>query len=122
MFRLASAWLSPAGSIAATVLYVASPYQLVLVYYRSDFAELLAALQPLECLSPLRDVEHRIDERHEMSRVELARDGVELRVVPHRRSHNVPLIPEQSPDVHLDHRPRCRAAGDQPAAPSESAE
>jgi hypothetical protein len=43
MFRLASAWLSPAGSIAATVLYVASPYQLVLVYYRSDFAELLAA-------------------------------------------------------------------------------
>ncbi len=43
MFRLASAWLSPAGSIAATVLYVANPYQLVLAYYRSDFAELLAA-------------------------------------------------------------------------------
>ena len=30
MFRLARAWLSPAGTIAATVLYVASPYQLVL--------------------------------------------------------------------------------------------
>jgi hypothetical protein len=43
MFRLASAWLSPAGVIAATVLYVASPYQIVLAYYRSDFAELLAA-------------------------------------------------------------------------------
>ena len=43
MFRLARAWLSPAGTIAATVLYVASPYQLVLAYYRSDFAELLAA-------------------------------------------------------------------------------
>ena len=43
MFRLARAWLSPAGTIAATVLYVANPYQLVLVYYRSDFAELLAA-------------------------------------------------------------------------------
>ncbi len=43
MFRLARAWLSPAGTIAATVLYVAGPYQLVLVYYRSDFAELLAA-------------------------------------------------------------------------------
>jgi len=43
MFRLASAWLSPAGTIAATVLYVGNPYQLVLVYYRSDFAELLAA-------------------------------------------------------------------------------
>jgi hypothetical protein len=43
MFRLASAWLSPAGALAATVLYVANPYQLVLAYYRSDFAELLAA-------------------------------------------------------------------------------
>jgi len=43
MFRLASAWLSPAGALAATVLYAANPYQLILVYYRSDFAELLAA-------------------------------------------------------------------------------
>ena len=43
MYRLASAWLSPAGVVAATVLYAANPYQLLLVYYRSDFAELLAA-------------------------------------------------------------------------------
>jgi hypothetical protein len=26
MFRLASAWLSPAGAMAASVLYVANPY------------------------------------------------------------------------------------------------
>ena len=43
MSRLARSWLSPTGTVAATVLYVANPYQLVLTYYRSDFAELLAA-------------------------------------------------------------------------------
>jgi hypothetical protein len=48
MFRLASAWLSPAGAVAAAVLYVVNPYQLVVVYIRSDFAELIAAsLLPL---------------------------------------------------------------------------
>lgn len=43
MFRLARAWLSPAAALAAAVLYAANPYQLVLAYVRSDFAELLAA-------------------------------------------------------------------------------
>ncbi len=43
MFRLARAWLSPTGALAASVLYAANPYQFVLAYVRSDFAELLAA-------------------------------------------------------------------------------
>jgi hypothetical protein len=75
MFRLASEWLSPAGTIAATVLYVANPYQMVLVYYRSDFAELLAAsLFPLAihyalCCAPSdiagRDGEETAHRAHE---------------------------------------------------------
>lgn len=43
MFRLAREWLSPRDSLAAAVLYMVNPYQIVLVYYRSDFAELAAA-------------------------------------------------------------------------------
>ncbi len=42
MFHLAREWLSPCDSLAAAVLYMANPYQFVVVYYRSDFAELVA--------------------------------------------------------------------------------
>jgi hypothetical protein len=42
MFHLAREWLSPRDSLAAAVLYMANPYQFVVVYYRSDFAELVA--------------------------------------------------------------------------------
>ena len=48
MHRLARPWLGPAGAAAAAALYVANPYDLVIVYLRSDFAELLvSALFPL---------------------------------------------------------------------------
>lgn len=48
MHRLAHPWLGPAGAAAAAALYVANPYHLVIVYLRSDFAELLvSALFPL---------------------------------------------------------------------------
>src|SRR5207253_6654145 len=48
MWKLAREWLSPARAIIAALLFAANPYHLVLVYYRSDFAELLAsALFPL---------------------------------------------------------------------------
>jgi hypothetical protein len=43
MHRLARAWLRPQDAIAAAVLYSVNPYHLVIVYYRSDFAELLAS-------------------------------------------------------------------------------
>ncbi len=43
MHRLARAWLRPQDAIAAAVLYAVNPYHLVIVYYRSDFAELLAS-------------------------------------------------------------------------------
>lgn len=43
MWRLARAQLSQPYAIAAAILYAANPYQLVIVYYRSAFGELLAA-------------------------------------------------------------------------------
>jgi 6-pyruvoyl-tetrahydropterin synthase related domain len=55
MWRLAREWLSRRQSMAAAVFFAVNPYNLVLVYYRSDFAELLAlALFPLLVLGALR--------------------------------------------------------------------
>lgn len=48
MWRLAREWLPGRQAIVAAILFAVSPYNLVIVYYRSDFAELLAAaLLPL---------------------------------------------------------------------------
>ena len=55
MWRLAREWLPSLPATAAAVIYVVNPYQLVVVYYRSDFAELIAsALFPLLVLGALR--------------------------------------------------------------------
>ena len=55
MWRLAREWLSPREAITAAVFFAANPYNLLVVYYRSDFAELLAeALFPLLILGALR--------------------------------------------------------------------
>jgi hypothetical protein len=48
MWMLAREWLSAPQAVVAALLYAVNPYNLVIVYYRSDFAELLAgALFPL---------------------------------------------------------------------------
>jgi hypothetical protein len=48
MWRLARDYLSPNEAAAAAVFFAINPYNLALVYYRSDFAEMLAtALFPL---------------------------------------------------------------------------
>jgi 6-pyruvoyl-tetrahydropterin synthase related domain len=48
MFALARRWLSGASAVWAAAFYTANPYHLVIVYWRSAFAELLAAaLLPL---------------------------------------------------------------------------
>ncbi|HTW24917.1 MAG TPA: 6-pyruvoyl-tetrahydropterin synthase-related protein, partial [Candidatus Baltobacteraceae bacterium] len=48
MWKLAREWLGGPQAMVAAVLYAVNPYQIVMVYYRSDFAELLAgALFPL---------------------------------------------------------------------------
>lgn len=43
MLRLAREWLPPREATLAAVVYAANPYHLVVIYYRSDFAELLAS-------------------------------------------------------------------------------
>jgi hypothetical protein len=48
MFLLARRWLSRRDAIFSAALYAANPYYLVIVYWRSAFAELLAG-----CLLPL---------------------------------------------------------------------
>ena len=55
MWRLAREWLPNRQALTAAILYAVNPYHLVIVYYRSDFAELLAsALFPLVVLGALR--------------------------------------------------------------------
>ena len=55
MWKVAREWLSLPEAAAAAVFYALNPYNLVVVYYRSDFAELLAcALFPLLILGILR--------------------------------------------------------------------
>ncbi len=55
MWKLAREWLSPPEAAAAAVFFAVNPYNLLVVYYRSDFAELLAgALFPLLVLGVLR--------------------------------------------------------------------
>ena len=55
MFLLARGWLGRRDAIFAAALYAANPYFVVIVYWRSAFAELLAgALMPLLLLHLLR--------------------------------------------------------------------
>ena len=55
MFVLARRWLERRDALFAAVLYAANPYYIVIVYWRSAFAELLAgALLPLLLLYVLR--------------------------------------------------------------------
>lgn len=58
MFVLARRWLDRRDAIFAAVLYAVNPYHLVIVYWRSSFAELLAAcLVPLLLLQVLKAVD-----------------------------------------------------------------
>jgi hypothetical protein len=60
MYRLARNWLNWRDAVFAGALYAVNPYYLVIVYWRSAFAELLAgALLPLLLLWILR-----LEERH----------------------------------------------------------
>jgi hypothetical protein len=43
MWKVAKSWLPAGHAIMAAVLFAANPYHLVIIYYRSDFAELMAA-------------------------------------------------------------------------------
>jgi hypothetical protein len=55
MWTLAREWLSRRAAIAAAVLFAVNPYHLVIVYYRSDFAELMAwAFLPLVVWGAIR--------------------------------------------------------------------
>lgn len=58
MFALARRWMAARTAAIAAIVYAASPYALVTIYLRSDFAELLAAsLFPLLILYAVRAAE-----------------------------------------------------------------
>jgi uncharacterized membrane protein len=60
MFLLARQWMDRRDATFAAVMYAVSPYHLVIIYWRSAFAELLAAaLLPLLLLLLLRKDEKR---------------------------------------------------------------
>ena len=60
MFLLARQWFSRADALFAAAFYAANPYHLVIVYWRSAFAELLAAAYlPLLVLFALQSEEGR---------------------------------------------------------------
>jgi hypothetical protein len=70
MWRLARESLPDSQAIAAALIFVVNPYQLVVVYYRSDYAELLASsLFPFLILGVLRVV--RGDSRQNWTSVPL---------------------------------------------------
>jgi hypothetical protein len=55
MYRLAREWLRPADALFASAFYAVNPYHLLIIYWRSAYAELLAsALLPLLLLFLLR--------------------------------------------------------------------
>jgi non-canonical purine NTP pyrophosphatase (RdgB/HAM1 family) len=55
MYRLAREWLPPPDALFAAMFYALNPYHLVIVYWRSAYAELLAAaLMPFLLLCLLR--------------------------------------------------------------------
>jgi len=55
MYRLARQWLAPRDALFAALFYALNPYHLLIVYWRSAYAELLAsALLPLLLLCVLR--------------------------------------------------------------------
>lgn len=59
MFLLARRWVSRNDGVFAAVLYAANPYYIVITYWRSAFAELLAgALLPLVLLCMMEIEEH----------------------------------------------------------------
>ncbi len=58
MYRLARRWLAPSDALFAAIFYALNPYHLLIVYWRSAYAELLAAaLIPLLllCISRLQE-------------------------------------------------------------------
>jgi 6-pyruvoyl-tetrahydropterin synthase related domain len=67
MFLLSRTWLSRNDAIFAAAFYAVNPYYLVIIYWRSAFAELLAgALLPLLVMFVLRLNEGRIAVRREV--------------------------------------------------------
>ncbi len=55
MYRLAREWLPERDAAAAAVLFAVNPYHLLIVYWRSDFAEMLAsAMFPLVVLCAVK--------------------------------------------------------------------
>jgi hypothetical protein len=81
MFALARRWLIRRDAIFAAVAYAANPYYIVIVYWRSDYAELLAgALLPLLLFCILEI--HEVDKKRTILRLSLVIAAAALTNVP----------------------------------------
>jgi len=81
MFMLARRWLDRREAIFAAVLYAVNPYHLVIMYWRSAFAELLAScLVPLLLLCVLKAVDE--GERPIFSLSVISLSAISLSAVP----------------------------------------
>src|SRR5918992_2320491 len=86
-----------------------APSRLLFTDPQDDFSELLARRETLVGALSLLQGEDAVDNRREPARAEQLDDSVELGVASHRRTHDRPLIPEQSPHVGLHDRARGAA-------------
>src|SRR5438067_1485096 len=97
-------------------------WSLTSVDAEDDFPELSRGLEPLEGGDALLQRPHAIHGRDQATGAQLGDDGIELRMIPHRRPQQTPLIPEESARVRFHHGPRRRAARDEATAFTERLE
>src|SRR5207247_1066821 len=85
-----------------------------------DLPHLLPFIQPLERRTDLLEGKHAIDDRPQRAARQQPHDLAVFSVVPHRRTQNAPVIPEESPEVDRNLGAGRGAAAYQSAAATDT--